>query len=296
MKTLAALLLFVSALLTSGGPETEQVQEIGPETGRISTPARIHNVLPAHEVTLGKGAKVGILDHSFGVDAHPGLYAGRKVFRVRKTDPEPAREAHQGYWMAVALHEIAPAASIFALDLLADDEADRVQLITQAMIWSVENGLDVITYCAGGLSQEARDSLDPILEQTVKAGVVVVFVDYPHSLNLSPAVFGAMEGTGEQAPDLKVFSYDCTTLMADQFMALVVSDDDEISRNRPFLARPAIGSVTAGLVALVRSVDPEAHPIAVKKLLVETSRPVEIRGTVEQNVPDALAAVSKISG
>lgn len=294
MKTLAALLLFVTALLSSCGPGVEQTQEVEPEAGRTSTHAQVHNVPPAHEITLGKGARVGILDHSFDMDAHPDLYAGGEAFRVRGANPELDREAHQGYWMALALHEIAPAASIYALDLLAENEAEKVQLIVQAMNWAVKNGLDAITYCARGLSEKARDALDPILDRTVKAGVVVVFVDYPHSLNLLPAGFGSPEGDEENVPDLKVFSYDCTTLMANQFVALVGSDDDEINRHRPFLARPSIGSVTAGLVALVRSVHPEASPAEVKALLVETSRPLTIRGIVEQNVPDALAAVSRV--
>lgn len=296
MRTLVALFLCLPAFLVSGGPGAGQSQGVESEAGRGSTHARIHNVSPAHEITLGTGAKVGILDHSFGMDVHGSLYAGGETFRVLGSHPEPDSEARRGYWMALALHEIAPAASIYALDLLAEDEAERVRLIERALDWAVENDLDAITYCAGELSAESRNALDPILERTVNAGVVVVFVDYSHPSNLSPTGFGTTQGSGRGPSDLKVFSYDCTTLMANQFVAFVGPDDDEISRHRPFLARPSIGSVTAGLVALVRSVDPGASPQEVKDLLIETSRPLAFQGLVEPNVPDAFAAISRAVG
>jgi hypothetical protein len=296
MNTLAALLLSASASLVSAGFGPGHAQEIKPEAGRTSTQAQIHNIPSAHAITLGEGTKVGILDHSFGLDAHGDLYAGSVTFRTRSAGSGPVPETHQGYWMALALHEIAPATSIFALDLFAENESDRIQLISQALDWAVEHELDAVTYCAGGLSKEAREALAPILEGATAAGVVMVFVDYSHPMNISPGPLGASVENEAVSPDLQVFSYDCTSLMADQFLALVDPDDDEINRNRPFLTRPSIGSVTAGLVALVRSVDGEASPRKVKELLMETSRSLEFRGSREANVPDAFAAISRVVG
>ena len=295
MKTLAALLFLVSAFQGSGGPGNGQNQGVPDDGGLAPIHARTHNLPSAHEITLGEGTRVGIISHSFGTETHRALYAGAAIFRVRGADPAPDHEAHQGFWMALALREIAPAAEIYALDLLADEESDRVRLIEKALDWAVEHRLDAITYCADGLSEKARKTLGPVLEKAVHAGVVVIFVDFPHPLNLLPAGFGVPPGAEEDRPDLKIFSYDCTTLLADQFLAPVGSDDDEISRNRSFLAPSSIGSLTAGLVALLRSVDPETSPGRVKEILIETSRPLTVHGKVEPNVPDAKAAISLIT-
>ena len=37
----------------------------------------IHHVKEAHKRSMGKGVKVGILDHYFGIKDHQGLYAGK---------------------------------------------------------------------------------------------------------------------------------------------------------------------------------------------------------------------------
>jgi hypothetical protein len=130
----------------------------------------------------------------------------------------------------------------------------------------------------------------------VAAGVVVVFVDYPHPMNLLPGGFDPPGDPSAHSADLNIFSYDCTTVLADTFVALMNSDDNGIQRRRPFLARPSTGSVTAGFVALLRSLDPEASPALIKDILVKTSRPMVIRGLVGHRVPDAYSAVSKLMG
>jgi len=296
MRTAAALICFFILANAMTGPAAAQNQRATASAALGDTYLTVHNVHPAHEITLGAGTKVGILDHSFAMDAHPELYAGGEVFLDEAPGSEDQIETHHGYWMALILHEIAPEAEIFALNTHTHDEAARVQAMVQALDWAVEQGLDVVTYCAGVFSEAAQKVLDPVVERTVKAGVVVVFVDYSHPLNLLPGVFGPLAEDGLRDPDLNIFSYDCTDLLAGQFVALVDSDDDGIQKYRPFLARPATGSVTAGFVALMRSVDPEASPAEIKRVLMETSRPVSYRGQITARVPDSYGALTTIVG
>jgi hypothetical protein len=297
MKTLAALMVLAGAVIPPSQPGVGQAQPPFPAFGTTQGYLTIHNVRPAHDLTEGAEAKVGILDHSFGRNAHPELYAGWEDFL---TDPNEAEtgseESYHGYWMALTLHEIAPAADIFALDVTGPTEAETVEAIGRALDWAVEKGLDVVTYCSGTFSDEARKTLDPIIERTVEAGVVVVFVDYPHPLNLHPAGFEAPTGETPSSPDLNIFSYDCTAVLADTFVALMESDDNEIQRYRPFLAHPSTGSVTAGFVALLRSLDSDASPATIKDILMKTSRPMVVRGMEAQRVPDAYSAVTRLMG
>lgn len=42
----------------------------------------MHNIKEAQAISQGKGCKIGILDHSFGMAVHPKLYAGGKNFVI----------------------------------------------------------------------------------------------------------------------------------------------------------------------------------------------------------------------
>lgn len=267
-----------------------------PSAESTDTHLTIHNIPMAHSITLGNGSRVGILDRSFDVEAHPGLYSGGKTFLMGEPSPADQEETHHGYWMALALNEIAPKAEIYALEVPAQNEVTRVAAMVRALDWAVAHGLDVVTYCTGPFSEGERRVLDPAVERTVKAGVVVVFVNYDHPINLLPAGFGPPGIVGLRDPDLNIFSYDCTTFIADNFIALMNPDDDGIRSQRPFLGGPSAGPVTAGFVALLRSVDPYASPAEIKKILRNTSRPMAYRGRLAARVPDAFGALTRSVG
>lgn len=296
MRSAAALFSLLVFGISAQSPAVGQGQKAPPSEESNDTYLTIHNVGAAHEITLGAGTRVGILDRSFEIGAHPELYAGAVGFLAEEADPPQGENTHHGYWMALALHEIAPDAEIYALEAYTENEDARVEAVIRALDWAVGHDLDVVTYCVGAFSAEAQVILDPVVERTVAAGVVVVFVDYPHPLNLLPAGFGPRAEEATRDPDLNIVGYDCTTLLADRFIALMDPDDDGIQKHRPFLARASTGPVTAGLVALLRSVDRQASPSLVKRVLMETSRPMVYRGRLAARVPDAFAAIMNVVG
>lgn len=294
MKTLAALFLLVGAFLPTGAPGAVQDNQGIPNPVSSESYLTIHNVRPAHEITLGAGSRVGILDHSFGGEAHPELYSGVHEFRVGAGEMELEGETHRGYWMALALREIAPSAEIYALDIGGQDKDGRIEAIAGALEWAITNQLDVVSYCSQSLSPEDRERLDPIVDRAIGAGVVVVLVDYPHPLAIVPGGFGPPPTEGPENPDLNIFSYDCTALLAREFVTQVELDDDGIQRYRPFLTRSSAASVTAGFVALMRSVDGDVSPQEVKEILMATSKPTEVRGLRGKRTPDAFLALSRL--
>ncbi|NNM06806.1 MAG: S8/S53 family peptidase [Gemmatimonadetes bacterium] len=296
MRKLVALFLWPALGLAWAGNLSGQSQPVSTDPPIADTPFSIHQISPAHGVTLGKGARVGILDHSFDLDSHPELYAGGRGFWNRGSASEDAGDAHRGYWMALTLRAVAPEAHIFALGVPPRAGKLRAEAMAKALEWAAGNHLDVVTYCGADLSPAEREILDPAVEKAVEAGVVVVFVGYSHPLNLLPRSFGPPLIEGGRAPDLNIFSYECTAMVGDEVVTLIEADDDAIRRNRPFLGRSSVGPVTAGLVALVKSVDPHASPGEVKTLLVEASRPLEFQGRLEPWVPDAFEAVRKAVG
>jgi len=296
MNTLAALLL--ASLPVVSGPDDLLSQNPLP-AGSVHPSAEahlaIHNIRPAHDITMGAGTRVGILGHSFEESAHRGLYAGVASFRLVAAAPEDSGKDHQGYWLALGVREIAPQAQIFAMEVPGHEKEGRVEALAEGLDWALVQDLDVVTYCAGSLSTSEREALGPVIEQAVAEGLVLVFVDYSHPLNLLTTEFGRSAKAQVRKADLSIFSYDCTSLQAEALLPLAEFDDDRIQRNLSFLAQPSSGAITAGLVALVRSVAPEASPAEVKRILKETSHSLSYSGRKAQRVPDAFWAVKEAS-
>jgi hypothetical protein len=296
MKTLAALLFTLVTFHQGAGLDAGQSPTPREPSSSVASTSSIHHLRDAHELTMGSGVRVGILDHSFEIEAHPDLYAGHVVFGEEARGTRDRVGSQRGFWMALTLREVAPEASIFALDLAGDDKQARVDALVRALRWAIDHDLDVVTYCGGDLSdagQEHMDALDAMVDKAVEAGVTVAFVGYSHPSNLLPGGFGPSVRESLREPDLNIFSDDCTSLLAGRFTAFVDPDDDTVLSQRPFLAQPAIGPVAAGLAALVKSANPAAGPLEVKNILVDTSRPMVYQGRRADRVPDAFLAVRR---
>jgi hypothetical protein len=252
----------------------------------------VHNIHPAHAITKGAGAKIGILDYSFGMDAHPELFAGGENFQVGESGESLGSECHHGYWMALVVQEIAPEAEVYALNTYSSDEGEKVQAMVKAIDWAVEHDLDAITYSAGAFSPEASAILDPAVDRATDAGVVVVFMHYPHERNLFPSGIGPRSEDDDREPDLNIFHYDDTVVFGDRDTAYLNGDDDGARGGyRPFLSLSSTAPVTAAFVALLRSLDPEITPAQVKAVLMASSHPFELEGRSGVRVPDVTAAV-----
>lgn len=254
----------------------------------------VHNVRAAQKITRGAGAKVGILDHSFGMEVHPDLYAGGENFQVGMWGETFTSQSHHGYWMSLVLREIAPEVEIYALNTYSSDEAERVGAMVKAIDWAIDHDLDAVTYSARAFSPEARKILDPAVERAVDAGVVVIFIHYPHPLNLFPSWIGPVTGDDERVPDLNILHYDYTVVFANEYKAFMAGDDDLAQGYRPFLSLSSTAPVTAGFVAMLRSLDPTLSPAHIKEILVAASHPYAFEGRVGERVPDAGRAVQLV--
>ena len=299
MRMLAAL-FFVFVL---GGSATGICT--GQRPAPVDTPSpeddfwTVHNLRKAQEITLGTGTRVGVLGHAFHARVHPDLYQAWVDFRGDHRDhgQGPASSTHLGYWMSLTLHEIVPEAGLVALEVPVEAaEIRMVEAVTRALNWAVQHDLDVVTGWFGPLSREGRGLLAPAVQQATDAGVVLALLDYDHPANVLPGSFGPSAAESPVNPDLTIYSQDCTSVLAGEFLALVQQGDDGLLRKRPFLARFATSSITAGLVALVRSSHPYASPVEVKRILVDTSRPMVYQGRRADHVPDAFRAVTLEAG
>lgn len=285
-----ALLL---ALTCAGAAAQEPM--VFPGANSRETYFTIHNLRAAHSLSTGRGAKVGILDHTFGVDVHPGLYAGGESFNSGRWAEGYRTGSSHGYWMALVLREIAPDAEIFALGTSnPEDEAAKVNAMVRAIEWAIAHDLDVLTYSDRRFSPALRPRLDSAVSRAHDAGIVTTFIHYPHPGNLLPGWIGPRTGDDEREPDLNILHYDYTVVWPLRVQRWESGDRSRIG-DHPFLSISATSPVAAGLVALLRSLDPGLSPEECRRILVESARPLTFERMTGARVPDAYQAVHRVA-
>ncbi len=288
--TLTLVALVVTFAPLAAGQEKAPTVLVYPNANSRPTYFTVHNIGEAHAITRGKGAKIGILDHSFGFDAHPGLYAGGHAFQADDWAGNFATNSHHGYWMALVAHEIAPEAEIYALGTTSSDEKVKVDAMVTAIDWAIAHHLDALTYSDRKFSPDLRARLDAAVSRAVAAGVVVCFIHYPHADNLLPTgLFPRHPADDERDPDVNVLQYDYTVLFADEYLLAVEGKSQR--GYKPFLSMSSTSPVTAAIVALMRSVNPRLAPARCRQILMSTARPMTFEGQQAARTVDAAAAV-----
>lgn len=245
----------------------------------------MHNIKEAQAISQGKGCKIGILDHSFGMAVHPKLYAGGKNFVADSDEFLTKREWH-GYWMAVVLHEIAPQADIYALNTHSFKSPEtNAEAVGRAVDWAIKNHLSVLTYSQAVMQGKQRKILNAALDRAHKAGIVTTFIHTGHPSNILPTgLWGGLEDGRE--PDVNVLQYDYTVTR--------VKGWDKDKANLPFFSVSSMSPVVGGVVALMKSLRPDLSPGDCQKIIRETSHPMNYRGEKPLRVLDALAAVKRV--
>jgi hypothetical protein len=252
----------------------------------------IHNIWEAWEISKGAGVKVGILDHSFGYGKHDGLYAGGENFQTDEWGEYFSESSHHGFFMASTLREVAPEVEIYALGTYSSDESAKVDAMVRAIDWAIEHDLDVLTYSAARFSPENRPRLDEAVDRALAHGIVFTFIHYPHPGNLLPTWLGPRSGDDEREPDLNILHYDYQLIFTERYLDWL--ERGEESGYRPYLSISSTSPVTAGFVAMLKSVRPDLRPADVKRILIETSRPMSFEGREAPRVVDVAAAVRSL--
>jgi hypothetical protein len=254
----------------------------------------IHNVHDAWTISKGAGVKVGILDHSFGYDVHPELYAGGKNFQTGNWGETFNNVSHHGFWMASTLREIAPEVEIYALGTYSSDESDKVDAMVRAIDWAIAHDLDVLTYSAARFSTESRGRLDSAVDRALMKGIVITFIHYPHPGNLLPTGLLPRTGDDEREPDVNILHYDYSVVFTKQY-ADWTKHGTAAGYRRLFLSISSTSPVTAGFVAMLRSVRPDLKPTELKRILMKTSRVTTFEEMPSPRTVDIAAALRSVN-
>ncbi len=294
----SALLVSASLGGNAAGEESSTAETPGilyfPNANSRPTYFTIHNIYDAWSISKGAGVKIGILDHSFGFDVHPGLYAGGKNFQKGGWGESFGKVSHHGFWMASTLREIAPEAQIYALGTHSSDESEKVDAMVEAIDWAIAHDLDVLTYSAPRFSPEGRKRLDVAVDRALEKGIVTTFIHYPHPGNLLPTWLGPRTGDDDREPDVNILQYDYSTVLVGQYLAWMKKEHPKPWEN-PFLSISSTSPVTAGFVAMLKSVRPDLKPAEVKRILMETSHATVFEGQRSPRTVDIGAAVRSLA-
>lgn len=254
----------------------------------------VHNVLRAHEITKGKGIKVGIMDSCFAYERQPDLYSGGGFFTGDLKDYNSYE--HHGYWMATTLREIAPEVEIYALGVSFRTEEEKIDGIVEAIDWAIEQGLDVLTYSSAPFSEENRHKIDKAVERALQHNIVTTFIHYPHDGNLFPDGLVRKSEDYSREPDLNILHYDYNVIIVPQDQKyLQASSEERWSLLEPGTSWSSTSPVTAGFVAMLKSIDNTLAPEDYKNILISTSREATVGGDIIPRVVDIYEAVKYIS-
>ena len=264
-----------------------------PNANSRQTYFTVHKIWDAWELSKGKGVKVGILDHSFGYNTDDGLYAGGENFQTDEWGESFAETRHHGFWMASTLREVAPEVEIYALGTYSSDEVAKVDAMVRAIDWAIAHDLDVLTYSAARFSPANRSRLDAAVDRALEHGIATTFIHYPHPGNLLPTWLGPRSGDDEREPDVNILHYDYSLIFTERYLDWLERGSD--SGYRPFLSVSSTSPVTAGFVAMLKSMRPELRPADAKRILIETSRPMSFEGQPAARVVDIAAALRSIA-
>lgn len=235
----------------------------------------IHNVKQAQSISKGKGIKVGILDHCFGYEYHKDLYAGAVDFM--NSPYALNKSSEHGYWMASTLKEIAPECQVYVLNTAASSNEDkRVTAMINAIDWAIKNHIDILTYSQMPISDKNRKRFDAAVNKAVKNNIVTTFIHYDNPNNIWPEEMSdpRFADKGQRKPDFSIFPYDYSDLRIDTYTAyeklknnVSTADGDDI----PYFSVSSTSPVTAGFIAILKSINNKLTPDEYRQILKKTS-------------------------
>jgi len=282
-----AIVMFFSPL-QSDDPKTIMVF---PDANSRMTFFSLHHIHEAQTLSKGKGIKVGILDHSFGLNRHPELYTGGRNFVEGSEEFLTEREWH-GYWMANTLHEVAPDVEIFALNTVPFEKREtHAEVISKAIDWAITQKIDILTYSQESIKAEYKPMLNAALDRAHKAGIITVFIHTGHPGNIMPTGLWSGKDDGREA-DVNIYHYDYSIIPIPEYLKL--KNKEKTWWNPPFLSVSSTAPILGGIIAMMKSLKPSMTSEECRYILQKTSFPFSFEGEQAPHAINAFAALKKV--
>ena len=278
----------IANLLVADDPKTIMVF---PDANSRMTFFSLHHLHEAQTISKGKGIKVGILDHSFGLKRHGELYSGGKHFVSDDEEFLYDREWH-GYWMANVLREVAPEVEIYALNTVPfKDRETHAEAISNAIDWAISQKIDILTYSHASIKPEYKSVLNAALDRAYKAGIITVFIHTGHPGNIMPTGLWTGKDDGREA-DVNIYHYDYSVIPIPEYLKM--KNGEKTWWDPPFLSVSSTSPILGGIVAMMKSLDPDLTSDKCRNILQKTSFPFDFEGRHAPHAINAYEALKEV--
>jgi subtilisin family serine protease len=255
--------------------------------------ADLINLEAAHQITLGGGTVVAVLDTGAQLD-HPALAPHFTDARYDFIDDDPIPDdefngldddaddiidegAGHGTHIAGIINLVAPNAQIMPLRVLDSDGRGNVFLAAEAILYAIQNGADVINLSFG--TPEETEMLEDLIEEAAQAGVVLVAAagNLDSSSEQYPAAEEDVIAVAAVGPDKVKTSFsnygEWVTISAPgKSITSTFPVDGYAQWSGTSMATPFV----SGQAALIRSVAPGMTAAEITTLIMDTADPIDI--------------------
>jgi len=237
---------------------------------------QVLNVTEAQKIATGKGVIVAILDHMF--DKEDESFQDRLVrpTSVLQDAPifDPKTRAGHGTWMARLLIKVAPDVKIMPVRICGNGIYGDAELYIKGIEYAIENGADIVSLSHQAIPREKQQDLDRAIKKATEKGVTFVYIHY-QGKRKDVIVTSPIEFANRYNKNNKIFVIGTNFINESSFPYTW-----GISQTAPMVA---------GVIAMLKELNPELTPFEIKKILFESYN------TISSGYPilDALKAVKK---
>jgi hypothetical protein len=238
---------------------------------------QVLNVTEAQKIATGKGVIVAILDHMFDKDDESLQHRLVSPASVLQDAPvfEPKARAGHGTWMARVLVKVAPDVKIMPVRICGKGIYGDAELYIKGIEYAIENGADIISLSHQAIPGEKQQDLDRAIEKATEKGVTFVYINY-QGKRKDVIVTSPIEFANRYNRNNNIFVIGTNFINESSF-----PNTWGVSQTAPMVA---------GVIAMLKELNPELTPFEIKKILFESYN------TISSGYPilDALKAVKKI--
>jgi len=238
---------------------------------------QVLNVTEAQKIATGKGVIVAILDHLFDKEDESLKHRLVRPASVLQDAPvfEPKARAGHGTWMARVLVKVAPDVKIMPVKICGKGIYGDAELYIKGIEYAIENGADIISLSHQAIPREKQQDLDGTIKKATEKGVTFVYINY-QGKRKDVIVTSPIEFANRYNSNNNIFVIGTNFIDESSF-----PNTWGVSQTAP---------IVAGVIAMLKELNPELIPFEIKKILFESYN------TISSGYPilDALKAVKKI--
>jgi len=187
---------------------------------------------------------------------------------------DPKTRAGHGTWMARLLIKVAPDVKIMPVRICGNGIYGDAELYIKGIEYAIENGADIVSLSHQAIPREKQQDLDRAIKKATEKGVTFVYIHY-QGKRKDVIVTSPIEFANRHNKNNKIFVIGTNFINESSFPYTW-----GISQTAPMVA---------GVIAMLKELNPELTPFEIKKILFESYN------TISSGYPilDALKAVKK---